>query len=185
MIHDTRQAIVDAAIAVFNEDFSAPLEKVAERAGTTRRTLHRYFRDRKELMTACEAEMQTACRHANETAYNLSEDPVERLENLFHAGLECGVKSAFLRKLHDHHGHRHSAQSKNCKEYDQTTSLWRKHMLFLKEKGLINKELTMCWIDSFFYGIVNATMSVTLNNEADKAVNQSLAWYSFSRGIGL
>ncbi|MEJ7658919.1 MAG: helix-turn-helix domain-containing protein [Hymenobacter sp.] len=47
---DTQQHIVEAAIRVFNEDYSAPLEKVAERAGVTRRTLHRHFAGRDELL---------------------------------------------------------------------------------------------------------------------------------------
>ncbi|REA59744.1 TetR/AcrR family transcriptional regulator [Dyadobacter luteus] len=183
MIQDTRHALVEAAIIVFNEDFSAALEKVAERAGTTRRTLHRYFRDRKELMIECEAEMQKACRIANESAYQLSEEPIERLENMFNAGLECGVKSAFLRKLHHQYGHEHKTHSKTCKEYDQTTSLWRIHMVSLREKGLINKELSMCWIDSFFYSIVEATTN--MNGGDDKQKLHQLAWYSFSKGIGL
>ena len=50
MTRSTEQIIVEAAILVLNEDYSAPLEKVAERAGITRRTLHRYFTGREELL---------------------------------------------------------------------------------------------------------------------------------------
>lgn len=48
-----KQRIIIAAIAVWNENFHAPMEVVAERAGLSRRTLHRHFSDRKSLIEAC------------------------------------------------------------------------------------------------------------------------------------
>ena len=49
----TRQAIVDAAVHVWAANWSAPLAVVAERAGVSRSTLHRYFADRAEVIDAC------------------------------------------------------------------------------------------------------------------------------------
>lgn len=185
MIQDTRQAIIEAAIVVFNEDLSAPLEKVAERAGTTRRTLHRYFKDRKELMTSCETEMQKACRIANTTAYNASDDPMKRLENMFHAGLNCGTKSAFLNKIHNQHGHNHSHSDKNCSRYDDTVSLWKSHLIFMQEHKLISMDLSICWINAFYNSIVSATILLKATHEYDAEQTRKFAWYSFSKGIGL
>jgi len=58
MIAATKERIIDAAIEVFNEDLSAPLQKVADVAGVTRRTLHRYFKGREELVSVCENKME-------------------------------------------------------------------------------------------------------------------------------
>ena len=185
MIQDTRQSIVDAAIEVFNEDLSAPLEKVADKAGTTRRTLHRYFKDRKELMDCCEAEMQRACKIANNNAYNASDDPLERLENMFYAALSCGTKSAFLNKIHSRQDHRHNHRDKNCSKYDETVSLWKSHLTVMQEKGLINKELTICWINALFNSIVSATICAQVTASTDDESRREFAWYSFSKGIGL
>ncbi len=43
MLSETKNRIIQSAIEVFNKDFSAPLQKVADNANITRRTLHRYF----------------------------------------------------------------------------------------------------------------------------------------------
>jgi AcrR family transcriptional regulator len=185
MILTTQQAIVEAAIIVFNEDFSAPLEKVAERAGVTRRTLHRYFKDRSELMVSCEAEMQRTCQIANAIAYNASIDPLQRLENMFYAGLNCGIKSSFLTKIHSKNDHRHNLKNKNCSEYDSTVSLWNNHIKHLQENGIISRNLTICWITAFFNSVVSTTNSLPLTELTDRETIQKFAWYSFSKGIGL
>jgi AcrR family transcriptional regulator len=57
MTEATRQDIIDRAIVLFNKDMSLSLEKVAKKAGVTRRTLHRYFRDREELIKSSSDEM--------------------------------------------------------------------------------------------------------------------------------
>lgn len=49
----TRQAIVQAAVHVWARDFSATLSAVADEAGVSRSTLHRYFADRSSLVDAC------------------------------------------------------------------------------------------------------------------------------------
>lgn len=48
----TRDAIVEAAFAVFSKNPSAALSDVAERAGVGRATLHRHFAGRDELVRA-------------------------------------------------------------------------------------------------------------------------------------
>ncbi|WP_433824958.1 TetR/AcrR family transcriptional regulator [Actinoplanes sp. CA-015351] len=52
----TRQAILDAAIGVFARNPAAPLGDVAVAAGVGRTTLHRYYADRAELLTALRVE---------------------------------------------------------------------------------------------------------------------------------
>lgn len=48
----TRRAIIDAAVEVLSERPTATLSDVADVAGVARSTLHRYFADRAELVTA-------------------------------------------------------------------------------------------------------------------------------------
>jgi AcrR family transcriptional regulator len=49
----TRRAIVEAAVRLWARDFAAPLGAVADEAGVSRSTLHRYFADRDALIDAC------------------------------------------------------------------------------------------------------------------------------------
>jgi len=185
MIKDTRQTIIDSAILVFNEDLSAPLEKVAERSDVTRRTLHRYFKDRKELMESCEMEVQKACFLSMTAASNSSEDPLEKLKNMFDAGINCGIKYTFLHKLHHLSGHSHSVNKQNCSDYDKTLAIWNGHLLFLQKKGLIDQQITIDWIQMLYNGIVSASFNSSTIMESSKDEIKKFAWFSFSRGIGI
>lgn len=52
----TRQAIIDAAIDVLGQNPSASLGEIAAAANVGRTTLHRYFRERSDLLQALNAE---------------------------------------------------------------------------------------------------------------------------------
>ncbi len=64
----TRQAILNAAIEVLARNQAASLGEIATAAEVGRTTLHRYFPDRAELITALGAETQTRLNRATERA---------------------------------------------------------------------------------------------------------------------
>ena len=56
---DTKAKIITAAVTCFlNNEFDT-LEKVAEEAGVSRRTLHRYFENRQDLLESCKTKCST------------------------------------------------------------------------------------------------------------------------------
>ncbi|BCB91167.1 TetR/AcrR family transcriptional regulator [Phytohabitans suffuscus] len=64
----TRQAIIDAAIAVLGKNLSAPLSEVATAADVGRTTLHRYYPERSDLIKAIKAESVLRLSRATERA---------------------------------------------------------------------------------------------------------------------
>lgn len=182
---DTEQSIIEAAILIFNEDLSAPLEKVADQAQVTRRTLHRYFKDRKELMDKCQKEIRKACAIAMSNAYNMTENPRERLEVMFFAGLDCGSKNIFLHKLHTLHDHKHQAVNEECSEYDNTFELWKGNLQVLLTTGVINPGMTVDWIHNFFQSVVVVFINSQQKGALSRSEARQLAWFSFSKGIGI
>jgi AcrR family transcriptional regulator len=185
MAEDTKQNIINAAIIIFNEDLSAPLEKVADQANVTRRTLNRYFHSREELFVSCNQEMQKSCSKAMKLAEESSDDPLVQLEQWLYAAIDCGVKYAFLYKLHHMHGHEHVRKDKDCAKYDRTFDKILAILEKLQAKGPINKLLTIEWIEVFLSGIVTATINSHASGNVDKASLKKFAWYSFSKGIGV
>lgn len=185
MLENTRQNIIEAAIFTFNEDLSAPLEKVADQAAVTRRTLHRYFKDRKELLDACREEMQKCCQRAMSNAGKASENPVEQLELLLHAAIDCGVKYAFLHKLHHLHDHKHEHHDKDCAAYDKTFDEIGHVVEKLRRSNVISPDLSSQWITAFFPSVVSATIHTHISEKTDKMTLKNFAWYSFSKGIGI
>jgi AcrR family transcriptional regulator len=64
----TRQAIIDAAIDVLGRNPAAPLSEISTAAEVGRTTLHRYFAERSDLMTAVSAEAVARLSRATEQA---------------------------------------------------------------------------------------------------------------------
>jgi AcrR family transcriptional regulator len=182
---DTRQNIIEAAILVFNDDPSAPLEKVAEKGGITRRTLHRYFRDRNDLISTCESEMQLSCNKAMNLALDSSDDPLVQLERMLYAGIDCGAKYSFFTKLHRSENHHHSRHNPDCVRYDATWNRYYQMIAKLKENGKISSHITGEWVFMLFSGIIAATVNASGMGTEDAERVKKFAWFSFSRGIGI
>jgi len=180
----TGQKIIDAAIEVFNIDLSANLEAVAEQAGVTRRTLHRYFKDRTELMEACQAEMQGKCRTAMMAAINSSTDPLVQLENTLYAGINCGSKYAFLDKLQQHPPYRQMPDVPEG-EFDEVKKRWFAIIAELQKQDTISAELTPAWIFVLFGSMVTTTINALNSGNVARNDIKRFAWFSFSRSLGI
>jgi len=185
MIPHTEKKIIDAAIQVFNDDFSAPLEKVADRAEVTRRTLHRYFKDRTELLANCEKDMQESCRTAMKVALESSVDPLIQLENMLYAGIDCGAKYSFFHKLHLREGHHHHKKNDDCAEYDAIAEGFAAVVAQLRESGVISTHITAEWVSMLFSSVVAATVNSADYGTVAKKSLKEFAWFSFSKGVGI
>lgn len=182
---ETQQKILDAAIEVFNADFSAPLEKVAEKADVTRRTLHRYFKDRADLLDYCEKDMQARCSKAMIDALNSSCDPLVQLENMLYAGIDCGAKYSFFHKLHMREGHQHQHDKEECVEFDSLSNKLSQVVITLRDADVISPDITVEWVNTLFSSVIAATVNGRdYGTVATKSLKQ-FAWFSFSRGIGI
>lgn len=185
MTEQTQKKIVDAAILIFNEDLSAPLEKVADKAEVTRRTLHRYFKDRSDLLASCETDMQENCRKAMTGALESSEDPLVQLEQMLYAGIDCGAKYSFFHKLHSREGHTHGKENQDCASFD---ALWKRQaavISILRERGIISQHITVEWVTMLFSSVIAATVSSAEQGTVARNSLKQFAWFSFSKGIGV
>lgn len=181
----TKQKIIDAAIAVLNEDFSAPMDRIAEKAALSRRTLHRYFKDREELLNACISDMMHTWQTVMMNAYNSSDDPVKQLELMLYAGIDCGVKYAFLNKLQERIADKPVAEANKNASYETIRDKWFGKVPSLQRKGIINKQLSVAWIRALFTGMITTTIhELQAGNIAPNDIKK-LAWYSFRKSIGI
>lgn len=184
-MQETRQKIIDAAILIFNDDQSAPLEKVAEKAAVTRRTLHRYFKDRHELLTVCSKDIRKRCSEAMAAALDSSDRPLTQLEQLLYAALDCGAKYAFFHKLHGSEGHQHHGDNDDCTAYDTMHQRFLRLIMQLQDADTITRHVTPSWIHAFFTGVVNTALKADAMGEVAKQSQKQFAWFSFSKGIGV
>lgn len=183
MITATKTRIIESAIQVFNEDLSAPLQRVANKASVTRRTLHRYFSDRNELVAVCEKAIETSCRKAMIAAIQSSNDPLTQLESMLYAGIDCGAKYSFFYKLHQSKDHKHNTENKNCADYEYIYQHFHKIILQLQKNGKVNSEMSAGWIQVLHSGIIESTVNARHHTTKDFQEIKTLAWISYIKAI--
>ncbi|AZA76528.1 TetR/AcrR family transcriptional regulator [Chryseobacterium sp. G0186] len=183
---NTQQKIIDTAISVLNENFSATFEDIAMHCGVNRRTLHRYFKNRNELLEACNKNMMEAWELAAIKACNSSEDPLVQLEYLLYAGIDSGTKYAFLIKLNDDVN---SLSISYKSEYSEAYSNIRNQLFStiqeLQKEKVIDNQFPLPWIKILFTSVISATIAAFRSGDIAQNEVKKLAWHSFSRSIGI
>ncbi|MGO4289202.1 TetR/AcrR family transcriptional regulator [Chitinophaga sp. RAB17] len=182
-MEETAQRIIDAAIYVFNDNLSATLDAVADKAGVTRRTLNRYFKERAQLIESCKTEMLQTCEQAMNTAFNSNTDPLKQLEMMLYAGIDCGYKYAFLNKLKQQSI---PVQEEVCNDQmDNVKQKWFSLVAALQKNGVVDSKLTLWWIFVLFGGMINSTIDALRSGNVAQHDIKKFAWFSFSRSIGI
>ncbi len=180
-----RQKIIDCAIATLNHDFHASLEKIAAAAHLNRRTLHRYFKDRDTLLEACWIDMLSLWETSVLEARASGVDDISQLKNMFFAGIENGVKYAFLIKLYRIYQQDNRLKTPQTPAYEQARDSWFNLVPNLQEQGIINQQLSKNWIQLLFTQVIIAAIeSIQSGSNAMEEI-KTMAWYSFSQGIGI
>ncbi|WP_219506074.1 TetR/AcrR family transcriptional regulator [Nonomuraea ceibae] len=86
----TRRAILDAAVAVLSKNSGASLADVATEAGVGRTTIHRYFRERSDLLAALSVYLLERIETATERARLDEGTALEALERVCQEYFELG-----------------------------------------------------------------------------------------------
>ena len=179
----TKKRIIESAIRIFNEDLSAPLQKVADNAAVTRRTLHRYFKDRNELVAVCKQAIESSCKKAMISAIQSSDDALIQLERMLYAGVDCGAKYSVFYKLHQSKDHKHTHQNKNCADYDHIYNQFQGIIIELQKEGKISPAMSPEWIQVLHSGIIESTVNAKQINHQNIEDIKQLAWISYSKAI--
>jgi AcrR family transcriptional regulator len=180
---DTKKRIIESAIRIFNEDLSAPLQKVADNADVTRRTLHRYFKDRNELVAICRQAIESSCKKAMIAAIQSSDDAHIQLERMLYAGIECGAKYSVFYKLHQGKDHNHTHNNRNCADYDYIYNQFQHIIIKLQKEGKVNRAMSPEWIQVLHSGIIESTVSAREVTTKSMEEIKDLAWTSYIKAI--
>ena len=181
----TKKRIIESAIKVFNEDLSAPLQKVADNANVTRRTLHRYFKDRTELVLICRQAIESSCKQAMITAIQSSKEPMLQLEQMLYAGIDCGAKYTTFYKMHRSSDHNHTQHNKSCADYDYIFSTFQRIIIDLQKRGDINPEMSPEWIQVLHSGIIESTVNAMQTSPSKFENIKKMAWDSYAKAISI
>lgn len=174
----TRDAIVEAAFAVFSKNPSAALSDVAERAGVGRATLHRHFASRndlvRELAVLAGKEMNDAVEAACVDAKSYSE--VARLA--LQALIPLGDRHGFLAL--EAFADDPEMQAEHERDKRETTEM----IDAAKAEGLFDKSVPTPWIVQAFDHLMYAGWESVNTGETTHDQAASLAWRTLIYGLG-
>ena len=180
----TKAKIIAAAVKCFLNNESDTLEKIAEQAGVSRRTLHRYFENRQELLESCKNEMLNSCNQAMIEAYDSDKDPIEKVKNMLFAAIEQGANYSFIKRIYERSNFS-DLDSKKEFESDNVKAKWLKIIKKLQEEKRINHELTIPWIFNLFGSIIETSIYAVEAGDVARNDSKTFAWISFKGAIGL
>lgn len=181
---DTKDKIIEAAVFCLNENEKASVDEIANYLGVNRRTIHRYFKDRDNLLQCCLRKMMAKCNLAMGEAYGSSTNPIKQLEAMFYAALSVGIEYSFVKKLFNRSGYGQTLESERL-DYESVKEKWFRLIAGLQNSGVINKALPISWIYNLFGGMID--IAIQAQASGDVAINEikSLSWNSFQGSIGI
>ncbi len=174
----TRDAIIDAAFAVFSKDPSAALSEVAARAGVGRATLHRHFASRDDLVRQLariandemERAVDAAC--ANVTSYS------EAARKSLHALIPLGDRFGFLElEPLDDDPELKAAYDRQRRETEALVDA-------AKREGLFDKAIPTSWIVQAYDHLLFAGWESVKAGETTPDQAADLAWRTLTNGLG-
>lgn len=169
--------IIKAAIEILNEDPSARIELIAEAAGVSRRTLHRHFNTRENLLEACATWIITEILNDVQIATQAHSEPLAQLRQMFDNDIDKGQYFEFCQKFM-----KYFEEAAIQEKFEAMTHLFRHTLDKAKATGLIDPSLSNDWLEHVWMGIVNgANRALAQGVVAPKAVHD-LAWHAFAHG---
>ncbi|UZR99660.1 TetR/AcrR family transcriptional regulator [Chondrinema litorale] len=181
---NAKNKIIAAAVTCFLNNESETLEKVAEEAGVSRRTLHRYFENRQDLLESCKNEMLNSCNKAMNEAYESDNDAIIKVRNMLFAAIEQGANYVFIKRMYKRSNFS-DVDAKKEFESDNVKSKWLKIMKGLQEEKRINHVLTIPWIFDLYGSIIETSIYAVEAGDVARNDSKKFAWISFKGAIGL
>ncbi|AXB43080.1 TetR/AcrR family transcriptional regulator [Amycolatopsis albispora] len=151
----TRRAILDAAIAVLNKDTSASLGDVANAAGVGRTTVHRYFPERSDLLTAIGADVLESIEHATVRARLGEGTALEALDRLCQEYFDLGDVMLLLFN---------NPGLITDEQWDEETEADRALNRLIERghaEGTIDPELPVSWVSNMLWALLYASWQQT------------------------
>ena len=177
-MNKTQRKILNAAFEILAQDFSAPLEKIAETAGVTRATLHRYYNSRETLLEATGLELYRLTKEIINEATTNHNNPPQQLKAVIIKSAEMGERFHFLMHVMEHDNHQ-----QHYPKFQEVEQQLADLINTVRQDGFIRPNIPTPWVIHMYYGIMSASWRAL--NEGSVAPKQipHLAWQSFTSGL--
>ena len=175
---NTKNILIESAIEVLNENASCSMDVVAEKAGVTRRTLHRYFQSREHLIQDCLELIMTNTLTDVEAVIKTNGTPIEQLRQMFYNDVRKGKHFEFFQKFSEH-----LTESNSHSDMEEMGKLFYKLLDQLKLENVIETTLSNEWITYVWMGMVRSANQALKDGAVAPIKVNELAWNAFSKGM--
>jgi len=175
---NTQELLIRSAIEVLNEDPSSNMDVIAAKAGVTRRTLHRYFSSRENMIKACTQSIMGNILKDVKNAIEADGAPIGQLRQMFEDDIAKGQHFEFCQKFAVHFDEKEIQA-----QFKEMSALFYGVLDELKSIGSIDSQLSNEWLSYVWMGMIrSANQALKAGIIAPKKAHD-LAWDAFTKGI--
>lgn len=176
---ETKNKILQAAITIWGKELTASLDDIASHAGISRRTLHRHYSGKDDLMNSVINFIIEEYLSQIKIILQDSSTNKDKLKAFFRYDIDSGSKYMVFCQLRKTNYVDKESENENLKElYDIFFSMFKE----LKKENKINNTTPLQWLETF-YSIVVETALRSIDKGLSKEDCTNLAWTSFWNGI--
>ena len=176
---NTKENIIQAAVLLLEGDKNCSLEEIATKTGVSRRTLHRYFDGKEELIIAVFETL--ADKYYKGVLEIIGEEKpiVETTKNLFSYDLKVFSSHSTIYYLYESFSSIYKFKDEDIKKVEaEYLRLFSK----LCKEGHCNKNLNAQWINAYYDSIIHLGNNQIKNGIEYKLIEKTI-WQLFWDGI--
>lgn len=178
---ETKAKILQSAIDIWGKNLTHSLEDIADRVGISRRTLHRHYNGRDDLMNS------VICHVIDEYLMNVEDIMQQQLSNedKLKAMLEYDIKSSSkYRVFCQVRGGRTTQSGPGNENVEKVRQIMATLFSQLIKEEIIPDSLPLIWLEMFFSAVAETALnSIGFGISQEKCLE--IAWASFYGGITL
>uniref|UniRef100_Q31G27 Transcriptional regulator, TetR family n=1 Tax=Hydrogenovibrio crunogenus (strain DSM 25203 / XCL-2) TaxID=317025 RepID=Q31G27_HYDCU len=151
-LKNTYENIINAAVCVWNEDYSAPLKSIAKEAGISRMTLHRHFCGRDAILLAIVEDFIEKIVLVLNQAEKDQDEPVQQMECLVKNTHRLIEDYNFLFDLFEQKGRPEDL----VERFKRFEDLFEAFFVTIQAKGVIKPTIDFRWANALFEGVMKS-----------------------------
>lgn len=176
---ETKNQILQSAILVWGNNLAATLDDIASHSGISRRTLHRHYSGRDDLLDSVFNYIIDEYLLSLEQNIKNSINDKELLKAFLWFDIKSSKKYLVFCQLRKAEFQHIEVENNNFKEmYAIYMNLFKK----LQDHQKISKNLSLQWIESFYLSIVETSDKI-IDSGVDINECFEMAWFSLWNGI--
>lgn len=176
---ETKSKILQTAIVVWGNNITTPLDDIASKAGVSRRTLHRHYSGRDDLMKSVFNYIINEYLIEIKGLIKTSKNSENQLKEFLYYDINSGQKYMVFCQLRKTSYMEMASEDANFIElYTLYIDLFKQ----LKNEKKIRETLSTQWLEVFYTTIIESALkSIDLGLKKEDCLN--MAWSSFWNGI--